>query len=131
MSREEALCQSLAACGAVLIAFIGVCHEFVGHIVVPWGPALLGGAVGWHGLGVLTIASGLLMLGGALRLIRFPVVPMALVFAAIGIALGAFAAAVHHEFHMFAFAAAAAGATTAFFHRKAAALSSFPSAGPV
>ena len=121
MSREEAMFQSLASSGAVVIAFIGVCHEFVGHIVVPWGPLLLGGTIGWHGLGLLTIASGLMMLGGTLRLIQFPVVPMALAMTALGVALGAFAATVHREFHMFAFAVAAAGATTAFFHRKATA----------
>jgi len=129
MSKEEALYQSLASCGAALVAFIGVCHEFIGHIVFPWGPALLGGPIGWHGLGLFAIASGLLVLGGTLRLIRFPVVPFALVAVAIGIVLVIFTAIVHHQFHMFAFAAAAAGATTAFFHRKAAAQQGAPADG--
>ena len=45
VSKEEALYQSLAFCGAVLIAFIGVCHEFVGDVLFPWGPALFGGPI--------------------------------------------------------------------------------------
>src|SRR5205085_1164340 len=95
MSKTEALFQSLASCGAAIIAFIGVCHEVVGDIVFPWGPALLGGAVGWHGLGLFAIAVGLMLLGGTLRLIRFPVVPFALLIIAMGIAIGAFAAIAH------------------------------------
>jgi len=120
MSREEALYQSLASCGAVLIAFNGICHEFAGHVVFPWGPATLGGPIGWHGLGIFGIALGLLLLGGTLRLIRFAVVPWAVVASVIGIALGIFTAVVHHQFHMFAFAVVLAGAAAAFFHRKAA-----------
>ena len=61
LGKEEALYQSLASCGAVLIAFIGVCHEFIGHIVFPWGPSTLGGPIGWHGLGIFSIVLGLLM----------------------------------------------------------------------
>lgn len=121
MSRDEALYQSLASCGAALIAFIGVCHEFIGQLVFPWGPALFGGAVGWHGLGIFTVVAGLLVLGGTLHLIRFPVVPFALIAVVIGLVLVVFTAVVHRQFHMFALAAAAAGAVTAFFHRKAAA----------
>src|SRR5262249_53121616 len=101
MTSKEARYQSLAACGAVLIAFIGVCHEFIGHIVFPWGPSTLGGPIGWHGLGILSIVIGLLMLGGILGLIRFPVVFWALMAATIGVAICIFTAVVHHEFHMF------------------------------
>src|ERR1041384_8261251 len=102
MSRDEALYQSLASCGAALIAFIGVCHEFVGHIVFPWGPATLGGPIGWHGLGIFGIVAGTLILSGTLRLIRFPVVPFALLAVAIGVVLVVFTARAHHQFHMFA-----------------------------
>ena len=130
MSKQEALYQSLASCGAALIAFIGVCHEFVGHIVFSWGPALLGGPIGWHGLGLFTFALGLLLLGGTLRLIRFPVVPLALVTVAISIALVAFTVVVHQQFHMFRFAAVVAGTSTAFFHRKAAAQQGAPTDSP-
>jgi hypothetical protein len=120
MSRREARDQSLASCGAVLIAFIGVCHEFAGHIVFPWAPATLGGPVGWHGLGIFAVVVGLLLLGGTLRLIRFPVVPGSVAIAALGIAIGAFTAVAHHEFHMFAFAGVGAAATTARYHRTPA-----------
>lgn len=121
MSKQEALYQSLASCGAALIAFIGVCHEFIGHIVFPWAPALLGGPIGWHCLGIFAIASGLLVLGGTLRLIKFPVVPFALIAVVIGIVLLVFTAVAHRQFHMPALAAAVAGAITAVFHRKAVA----------
>jgi hypothetical protein len=130
MSKEEALYQSLASCGATLIAFMGVCHEFVGQILFPWGPALFGGALGWHAGGFLTISIGLLMLGGTLRIIAFPVVPPAVLMTAIGIAVAVFAVVVHHEFHMFALAMAASGAITAFCHRKAIAQPSLPPDGP-
>ena len=130
MSRKEALYQSLASCGAALIAFIGVCHESFGHIVFPWGPALLGGPIGWHTLGIFAIVSGLLVLGGTLRLIQFPVVPFALIAVVAGVVLVIFTAAVHKQFHMPALAAAVAGATTAFFHRKAVAQQAVPRDGP-
>ena len=77
MSKDAALYQSLAACGAAVIMFIGVCHEFVGHTLFPWGPDLMGGPIGWHGLGIFVIGAGCLVLGGTLRLIKFPVVPFA------------------------------------------------------
>ena len=126
MSKEEALYQSLASCGAALIAFIGVCHESFGHVVFPWGPALFGGPIGWHALGISTIVAGLLVLAGTLRLINFPVVPFALIAVVIGIVLVIFTAVVHHQFHMPALAAALAGAMTAFFHRKAVAQQGAP-----
>jgi hypothetical protein len=118
MSKKEALYQSFASCGAALIAFIGVCHEFIGYIVFPWGPTLLGGPIGWHSLGIFAIVAGLLILGGTLHLIKFPVVPFAVIVVVIGVVLVVFTAIVHHQFHMFALAAAVAGAVTAFFHRK-------------
>ncbi|MEW6366745.1 MAG: hypothetical protein AB1714_19120 [Acidobacteriota bacterium] len=119
MSREGAVYQSLASCGAALIAFIGLCHEFVGQVLFEWGPSLFGGTLGWHAAGLLFIALGLLMLGGTLRLIEFPVVPLSALMTAIGIAVGAFAATVHRQFHLFAFATAVAGIITAFCHRRA------------
>ena len=121
MSQQQALYQSLAASGAMLIAFIGVCHEFVGHIVFPWAPAFLGGPIVWHGLGLFAITFGLLLLAGTLRLIKFPVIPFSLVAAAIGIVLVVVVAILHHQFHMFALATALSGFVTAFCHRKAAA----------
>lgn len=121
MSKDEALYQSLAACGAALIAFTGMLHEFAGLIIFPWALDALGGPIGWHGLGIFAIAAGLLTLGGTLRLIKFPVVPFALIAVVIGIVLVIFTAVAHRQFHMPALAAAAAGTVTAFFHRKAVA----------
>lgn len=120
MSKEEALYQSLASCGAALIAFTGVAHEVVGNILFPWGPAFLGGPVRWYSTGLLAIAGGLLLLGGTLRLFRFPVVPFSLTAAAIGAFFVVVAAMMHGQFHMFALAGFFSGIATAYFHRKAA-----------
>ena len=122
MSREKELYQSLASSGAVLITFIGICHEFVGHIVFPWGPSTLGGFIGWHGLGIFIIVIGLLLLGGTLRIIRFPVIPWAIVASILGLIVSIFTAIAHYQFHMFAFAVALAAAAIVVFHRKASKL---------
>lgn len=119
MSKDEALYQSLASCGAVLIAFIGVCHEVAGHIVFPWGKAFLGGPIGWHATGLFAIFGGLLLLGGTLRLIRVPVVPFSLLAATIGAFFFVATAVLHDQFHMFALAGFLSGIVTAYFHRKA------------
>jgi hypothetical protein len=121
VSKHEALYQSLAACGAAIVAFIGVCHEFFGSTLFPWGPALFGGIFGWHCVGIACIALGLLVLGGTLGLIRFPVISFALAAVFIGIALVIFTAVAHGQFHLFALAAAVSGGITAFCHRKAVA----------
>ena len=126
----EARYQSLAACGAAIVTFIGVCHEFVGSTLFPWGPALFGGAIGWHSIGIACIALGLLVLGGTLGLIAFPVVPFALAAVLIGITLVIFTAVAHGQFHLFALTAAVSGGITAFFHRKAVAQQGAPADGP-
>lgn len=123
ISREDALYQSLAASGAAIIAFIGVCHETVGATLFPWGPAFLGGPVGWHGTGLVAIAAGLALLGGTLRLFRFPVVGLALLASAIGVFFLVATAVLHGQFHVFALAATCAGLVTASCHRRAAARS--------
>ena len=119
MSRDEALHQSLASSGATLIAFVGVCHEVAGHRVFPWGPAFLGGPIGWHGVGLFGIVAGLLLLGGTLHLYRFPVVPFALLASAIGAFFFVATAALHGEFHAFALAVVCAGLVTAYCHPRA------------
>ena len=118
MSQRVALYQSLSACGATLIAFIGFCHEVAGHIIFPWGPDFLGGPIGWHGTGLLAIVVGLLLVAGTLRVIKFPVVPVALVVVAVGIFFVGVAAFLYGDFHAFALAGSIAAATTAFFHRE-------------
>ena len=117
-TRKVALYQSLAACGAALIAFIGLCHEFFGHVVFPWGPAFLGGPIGWHAAGLSTVVVGLVLLGGTLRLYPLPVVPLALVVAAGGAFFVVVAAMLHHQFHMPALAGFLSGLLTAYCHRK-------------
>ncbi len=122
MSKEEALYRSLASCGATIIVFVGIAHEFVGDIVFPWGPSFLGGPVGWHAAGLLGIVVGLLLLGGTLQLIRFPVVGQSLLIAAMGAFFLIVAAVMHGQFHMFALAAFLAALATGYFHHKASAL---------
>lgn len=119
MSKNEALYQSVASCGAVLIAFIGVIHEFAGHVLFPWGPDFLGDPVGWHAAGLFCIAAGVALLGGTLRIIYFPVIPLALFMAAGGAFFVGVAAVLHGQFHMFALVGFFAGIATAYFHRKA------------
>jgi hypothetical protein len=118
MLRQEALFQSLAASGAVLITFVGVCHEVVGAQLFPWAPEVLGGPIGWHGLGIGTITIGLLLCVGTLRIIRFPVLQWALIIAVAALAVGIFTAIVHRQFHLFAFALVLAATGMAVGHRK-------------
>ncbi len=121
MSRQEALFQSLATSGAVLMTFVGVCHFVVGAKLFPWAPDLLGPIV-WYGLGIVAITMGFLLLLGTLRIIRFPVFSMALLGAAVGLVVGLFTAAAYQEFHLFAFTVVLAATGTAVFHRKASRL---------
>jgi len=121
MSRQGARYQSLAASGAAVITFVGVCHEAVGATLFPWGPAFLGGPVGWHGTGLFAIAAGLGLLGGTLGLFRFPVVQLSLLASAIGVFFLVATAVLHGEFHVFALAVVCCGALTAYCHRRATA----------
>lgn len=111
--------RALAASGAVLIAFVGVCHEVVGETLFPWGPAFVGGALPWHGLGFFAIAIGLNLLMATLGLTRFPVVPFALVMAVVGAFFAIVAATLHGKFHLFALTVCAAGLLVAYAYPKA------------
>lgn len=84
-TRGRTKVARLTVAGCVLIVFIGLCHEFVGAVVFPWGPAVLGGPLGWHALGLGGTALALLLLGAVLGQVRLPVAPMALVVAALGV----------------------------------------------
>jgi hypothetical protein len=121
MSRQRALYQSLAASGAAVITFVGVCHEAVGATLFPWGPAFLGGPIGWHGTGLVAIATGLGLVGGALGLFPFPVVQLSLLASAIGVFFVVATAVLHGQFHVFALAVVCCGALTAYCHRRATA----------
>jgi hypothetical protein len=117
MTRKEALYQSLASCGATLIAFIGTVHETVGAALYPWAPRLFG-IIGFHVIGVSVIMLGLLMLGGTLRLIRFPVVALALVVSAGCAIMLIFIAVTYRQFHYFALCTVIAGVATALCFAK-------------
>lgn len=115
--RQSSLYQSLATSGAVLVTFIGVCHEVVGTALFPWGPSFFGGIVGWHAVGIACIAVGLGLIGGTLRLVRFPVVTVALVIGVAGLAIAVFTAVTRQQFHLFAITLALAAVVMAYCHR--------------
>ncbi len=119
VSKRQTTYQSLASCGAVVIAFIGFTHEVAGDIIFPWGPSFLGGPIGWHASGLLAITTGLFLLAGTLRLVHFPVVPVSLLAAAAGVFFLVVAAARYGDFHVFALAGVFAGIATAYFHHAA------------
>lgn len=119
ISVAAARYRALAACGAAIITFIGVCHEVVGAVLFPWGPAFVGGALPWHGLGLFVIAAGSNVLAGTLGLVRFPVVPFAILAAILGAFFVVVAAVLHGQFHFFALAASLAGVLTAYAQRQA------------
>ena len=120
MTKEKARYQSLAASGAALITFIGVCHEVVGAELFPWGPSFFGGPIGWNAVGLFAIATGLALLGGTLQLYHFPVVAVSILAALVGAFFLIVTAVLHHQFHLFALVGSISGAATAYCHREAA-----------
>ena len=121
MNRQFVLYQSLAACGAAIIAFIGVVHEVAGPLIFPFAPPLFGDLL-WHGVGIFAIALGLLLLGGTLGVINFPVKVAAAVAIIGGIAAMAYMAIWHDRFHFFALCLMCAGTANMVFHGKAKAM---------
>ena len=119
ISVAAARYRALAASGAALVTFVGVCHEVVGEALFPWGPTFVGGPLPWHGLGYAVIAIGLNLFAGALGILRFPVVPFALAVAATGAFFVVVAAVLHAQFHLFALTASLAGLVTAHAERRA------------
>lgn len=117
MTEREATYQSLASCGAFHVGFIGLAHEFIGAQLFPWAPQALG--ILWHPAGLSVVAMGMLLLAGTLRLIRYPVVPLALLAAAAGVVTVVLIELLHQQFHFLALTLATAGVLTAIFHRKA------------
>jgi uncharacterized membrane protein len=94
--------RALATAGGMLVLEVGLAHEMIGTRLYPDGPALLGGPLGWHAIGVAGIAMGLCMTGGALGLTAMP--PRVLATGAIVLGLGFLAldAVLHGGFHFFA-----------------------------
>lgn len=117
MTKQEVTFQSLASGGALHIGFIGLAHEIIGAQLFPWAPEALG--VLWHPAGLSVVAMGMLLLAGTLRLIRYPVVPLALLAAIAGVVTVALIELLHQQFHFLALTLAIAGAMTAIFHHKA------------
>ncbi len=111
--------RSLAASGAALVVFIGLSHEFVGAALFPWAPAIFGGSVGWHAVGLAGIVAGLLLFAGTLHLVRVPVVTLSSVVAGLGALVTAYTAVVHSQFHFFAVALCLAGVLVAVCHPRA------------
>ena len=96
--------RAAASCAAAaLVAYVGVVHEVVGARLYPDGPALFGGALGWHAVGLTGIAAGLVMAAGVLRLLPIPIVPLAVVVAAVGGVAFIGEVLLHGGFHFFAF----------------------------
>src|SRR5713226_134567 len=71
----------IESCGATLLAYVGLIHEFVGLKLEPGGAEFFGGVLGWYLAGALLTTAGLLILGEALGLLRrIPVVFLASAF---------------------------------------------------
>jgi hypothetical protein len=68
----------LAFAAATLVAYVGIAHEVVGTRLYPDGPALLGGPLGWHAVGIAGIVAGALLIAGTLGVLTVPLVPSAL-----------------------------------------------------
>lgn len=94
--------RALATAGGMLVLEVGLAHEMVGTRLYPDGPALLGGPLGWHAVGVAGIAMGLFMTGGALGLTAMPPRLLATATIVLGFAFVALDAVVHGGFHFFA-----------------------------
>jgi hypothetical protein len=88
--------------GAVLIAYVGLVHEVIGARLYPDGPALMGGAVPWHFLGVAGIAAGLALVADCAGLVTAPRRALALLIGVAGLGAMAGDAVVHGGFHFFA-----------------------------
>jgi hypothetical protein len=102
MADPHALHRSLAASGATLMVFVGLCHEAVGSALFPWGPAAFGGPLGWHALGIAGTGVALLVLAGTLDLATVPVVPLAATLGLLGAGIAVYTAVGHGQFHFFA-----------------------------
>lgn len=120
MSREEALYQSLASCGAALLIFNGICHLFVAETLFPFGPAFFHGRFNFYGIGVVAIVAGILLLGSILRLYVFPVVAASLVTAASGVAVLIICQMIYDRFNVFALSVAFSGLLMAYCYRRIA-----------
>ena len=107
----------LAFAAATLVAYVGIAHEVVGMRLYPDGPAMLGGPVAWHAVGIAGITAGALLIAGTLGLVAVPLVPCALAIAVIGALFTAVDAA-RGGFHFFALTLVIAGSVLALSSRR-------------
>ena len=107
----------LAFAAATMIAYVGVVHEVVGTRLYPEGPALLGGPLGWHAVGIGGIAIGVLLVLGTLGVVAMPLAPVALAIAGIGAGFVAWDAT-RGGLHFFALTATIAGVVLAISARR-------------
>jgi uncharacterized membrane protein len=107
----------LAFAAATMIAYVGVVHEVVGTRLYPEGPALLGGPIGWHAVGIGGIAVGVLLILGTLGMIAVPLAPVALAIAGVGAGFVAWDAT-RGGLHFFALTAMIAGVVLARAARR-------------
>jgi len=101
--------RAFALAGAVLVAHVGLAHEVVGVRLYPDGPALVGGPIPWHALGLSGVAAGILMACGALGLVAVPLAPLGIGMSIIGALFVVMDFVIHHGFHFFAFTMVVAG----------------------
>jgi uncharacterized membrane protein len=107
----------LAFAAATLVAYVGIAHEVVGARLYPDGPAMLGGPLGWHAVGIGGIAMGALLIAGTLGLASVPLVPCALAIAGVGAGFVAWDAT-NGGFHFFALTLVIAGTVLAHTARR-------------
>lgn len=92
---------ALAWIGAAFIAYVGLVHEVVGARLYPDGPALLGGPVPWHALGLAGIAAGVALLADLLGVVHVPRRALAAAVGAAGAGAVVMDVFVHGGFHFF------------------------------
>lgn len=119
MTHPATLSRSLAASCAAVMAFHGLLHEMIGPLLFPWAPAVFGPFL-WHGMGFAVLGLGLLSWAGTVDLLRFPVVPVSIAIACLGLGAVVFMATTRGEFHFFALCLALVSVATALFHHRAA-----------
>jgi uncharacterized membrane protein len=118
--------RALATAGGMLVLQVGLAHEVVGARLYPDGPAMLGGPIAWHAVGVAGIAAGIVMTGGALGLLAMPPTLVTTATIAIGVAFVIADAVLRGGFHFFAATLVAgailvrAAASTTAHHRRPA-----------
>jgi uncharacterized membrane protein len=110
--------RALACLGAGLVAYVGVAHEVVGTTLFPYAPAVFGGPIPFHAVGVAGIVTGLLMVAGTLGLVRVPLVPLGVVLGALGAAIFVLTAGRYGDFHLFALTLSLAGLLVAVASRE-------------